>query len=170
LSKLLAQIKRKISVCENDVTVDDDEEEDENSVWMTNVVERYENRPELELFHKMCLAGFCSEYRVLSKSQIPTDGKEGVYELRYGKGHIQRRSRGKLAVIRYPIFSRDNAHEKYYQCLLQLFLPYWKIDQLKPTGFDLYQTFYENGYVKVTPHTSLQAVKSIVDSKGARRV
>jgi hypothetical protein len=101
---------------------------------------------------------------VLSKSQIPKDGKEGVYELKNGKGHIQRRSRGKPAVIRYPRFSQENAPEKYYQCLLQLFLPYWNLKQLKPTGFDLYQAFYENGYVKVKPHTNLQAVKSIVDS------
>ena len=164
LSKPLAQIKKKKSVGENYITVEDDEEEDENSVWMTNIVERYENRPELELFHEMCLAQFCSEYRVLSKSQIPKGGKESVYELKNGKGHIQKRSRGKPAVIRYPRFSRDNAPEKYYQCLLQLFLPYWNFNQLKPVGFDLYQTFYENGCVKVKPHTNLQTVKSIVDS------
>ncbi|XP_062594109.1 uncharacterized protein LOC134255598 [Saccostrea cucullata] len=166
LSKPLAQIKknRQVEIGENDLVADDNDDEEENSVWMTNIVERYENRPELDIFHKMCLAEFCSEYRVLSKSQIPKGKKYGVYELRNGKGNIQKRSRGKPAVIRYPRFHRDNAPEKYYQCLLQLFLPYWNLNQLRPTGFDLYQTFYENGHVRVKPNTNLEKVKSIVDS------
>ncbi|XP_061170933.1 uncharacterized protein LOC133180419 [Saccostrea echinata] len=165
LSKPLAQIKknREIEVDENDLNADDNDEE-EDSMWMTNIVERYENRPELNIFHKMCLAEFCSEYRVLSKSQIPTGKKDGVYELRNGKGYIQKRSRGKPAVIRYPRFHRDNAPEKYYQCLLKLFLPYWNLNQLRPAGFDLYQTFYESGHVRVKPNTNLEKVKSIVDS------
>ncbi|XP_062612709.1 uncharacterized protein LOC134274433 [Saccostrea cucullata] len=169
LSKPLAQIKknRKVEMGENDLITDDSDDEEENSMWMTNIVERYENRPELNLFHKMCLAEFCSEYRVLSKSQIPKGKKDGVYELRNGKGYIQKRSRGKPAVIRYPRFNRENAPEKFYQCLLQLFLPYWNLNQLKPAGFDLYQTFYENGHVRVKPNTNLEKVKSIVDSNHA---
>nr|XP_034309066.1 uncharacterized protein LOC117683597 [Crassostrea gigas]XP_034309067.1 uncharacterized protein LOC117683597 [Crassostrea gigas]XP_034309068.1 uncharacterized protein LOC117683597 [Crassostrea gigas]XP_034309069.1 uncharacterized protein LOC117683597 [Crassostrea gigas] len=131
---------------------------------MTNIVERYENRPQFNPFNEICLAEFCSEYRVLSKSEIPKNKKEGVYELRNGKGYIQKRSRGKPAVIRYPRFNRDNAPEKFYQCRLQLFLPYWNFNQLKPPGFDLYQTFYENGYVKVHSNRDLESVKSIVDS------
>ncbi|XP_061191659.1 uncharacterized protein LOC133199853 [Saccostrea echinata] len=166
LSKPLAEIKKNqdVKIGENDVIADDDDEDEENSIWMTNIVERYENRPELNLFHKMCLAEFCSEYRVLSKSEIPKGKKEGVYELKNAKGYIQKRSRGKPAVIRYPRFNRDNAPEKFYQCHLQLFLPYWNLNQLKPPGFDLYQTFYENGYVKVKPNRNLERVKSIVDS------
>lgn len=154
LSKPLQQItkNKKVKIGENDVIEDNDndgDDDEENSLWMTNIVERYENRPRLNVFHKMCLAEFCSEYRVLSKSEIPKGKKEGVYELRNGKGYIQKRSRGKPAVIRYPRFSRDNAPEKFYQCRLQLFLPYWNLNHMKPPGFDLYQTFYENGYVKV---------------------
>ncbi|XP_062597979.1 uncharacterized protein LOC134259411 [Saccostrea cucullata] len=169
LSKPLAQIKKnkQVEIGEHDLIADDNDDEEENSMWMTNIVERYENRPELNLFHKMCLAEFCSEYRVLSKSQIPKSKKEGVYELRNGKGFIQKRSRGKPAVIRYPRFHRDNAPEKYYQCLLQLFLPHWNLNQLKPAGFDLYQTFYENGHVKVKPNSDLERVKNIVDSNHA---
>lgn len=42
LSKPLAQIKKnqQVEIGENDVIPDDDEE---NSIWMTNIVERYEN-------------------------------------------------------------------------------------------------------------------------------
>lgn len=58
--------------------------------------------------------------------------------------------------------------EKYYQCLLQLFLPYWGINQLKPPGFELYETFYENGHVRIPGKQKLQSVKSIVDMNRLR--
>lgn len=41
------------------------EEDDEDEMWMTNIVERYENRPNKKEFANMCLAQFCSELRVL---------------------------------------------------------------------------------------------------------
>nr|XP_022300726.1 uncharacterized protein LOC111108932 [Crassostrea virginica] len=170
LSKPLAQIKQKNhrktgvhEVTADNASDDDGEDDEDDSMWMTNIVERYENRPELNLFHKMCLAEFCSDYRVLAKSQIPKGEKEGVYELKNGKGFIQKRSRGQPAVIRYPRFNKESAPEKYYQCLLQLFLPYWNLKHLKPPGFDLYQTFFETGHVKIKPNKNLQTVKSIVE-------
>ncbi|XP_065942067.1 uncharacterized protein [Magallana gigas] len=90
LSKPLSQLKRKrrsqSDECEGD--------EDEEDIWMTNIVERYENRPQTDFFNQMCLAVFCSEFRVLAKSQIPQGEKEGVYELQNGKGYIQKRTRG----------------------------------------------------------------------------
>lgn len=58
--------------------------------------------------------------------------------------------------------------EKYYQCQLQLFLPYWGIDQLKPPGYDQYEAFYENGHVRILGKQKLQSVKSIVDTNRAR--
>lgn len=45
---------------------------------MTNIVERYENRPDKHDFETMCLAEFCSEFRVLAKSQIPKTANENV--------------------------------------------------------------------------------------------
>ncbi|XP_078340715.1 uncharacterized protein LOC111117892 [Crassostrea virginica] len=171
LSKPLAQIKQRKSckIGEQKEKSDDDpdgadDDDDEENLWMTNIVERYESRPKLYLFQKMCLAEFCSNYRVLANSQIPKVEKDGVYELRNGKGFVQKRTRGQPAVIRYPRFNKESAPEKYYQCLLQLFLPYWNVKHLKPPGFDLYQTFYETGHVKIKPSENLQAVKSIVES------
>ncbi|XP_052690977.1 uncharacterized protein LOC128168860 [Crassostrea angulata] len=157
LSKPLSQLKRKrrsqSDECEGD--------EDEEDIWMTNIVERYENRPQTDYFIQMCLAEFCSEFRVLAKSQIPQIEKEGVYELRNGKGVIQKRTRGKPAVIRYPRFNAESAPEKYFQSILQLFLPYINQNQLKPPGFDLYESFYNNGFVRVGG--DLQAVKNVVN-------
>ncbi|XP_062602888.1 uncharacterized protein LOC134264626 [Saccostrea cucullata] len=159
LSKPLAQMKRK-SNNENDVDIEDDDD----SIWMTNIVERYESRPDSHSFPEMCLAEFCSEYRVLAKSQIPKGEKETVFELKNGNGYIQKRTRGKPAVIRYPRFNPENAPEKYYQSILQLFLPYVNQDQLKPPGFDLHQTFYENGFVNMKTANKLQSVRNIVEN------
>ena len=81
LTKPLSQITKNKSKC-NDKrkcvgkhTVDDDnindDDDGDDDIWMTNIVERYESRPNLPEFEKMCLAEFCSDYRVIYKSQIP---------------------------------------------------------------------------------------------------
>ncbi|XP_062614313.1 uncharacterized protein LOC134276047 [Saccostrea cucullata] len=165
LTKPLSQLKRKHSLGDDEHDENDDDEED---IWMTNIVERYANRPNKPLFQNMCLAEFCSEFRVLAKSQVPKSLNENVFELQNNKGFIQRRTRTKPAVIRYPRFSAEKMSEKYYQSLLQLFLPYWTEPQLKPPGFDLYETFYENGHVRITGKKSVQSVKSIVDTNRLR--
>nr|XP_034322337.1 uncharacterized protein LOC117688395 [Crassostrea gigas] len=163
LSKPLSLLKKKTPKDQ-----ENDEEDDENDVWMTNIIERYMNRPEKQIFHEMCLANFCSEFRVLAKSQVPKKENENVYELQHNKGYVQRRTRTQHAVIRYPRFNVEKMSEKYYQSLLQLFLPYWTEAQLKPPGFDLYQDFYETGYVKISGRERKQSVKTIVDLNHAR--
>ena len=40
--------------------------------------------------------------------------------------------------------------------------------QLKPPGFDLYETFYEDGYVRLEGKHNAQPVKLIVDVNHAR--
>lgn len=145
----------------------DEDEDDEESVWMTNIIERYENRPDNEKFEEMSLAEFCSQYRVLAKSQVPKGHNKSVYKLQNGKGYIQQRTRSNPAVIRYPRFSSEKAPEKYYQSILQLYLPHRKKEQLKPHGFELYETFYENGYICLFRKRNLQSVKSIVDKNRA---
>eukprot|EP00105_Crassostrea_gigas_P011512 XP_011427210.1 PREDICTED: uncharacterized protein LOC105328139 [Crassostrea gigas] len=164
LTKPLSQIKRTRT------TKDDqnDEEDDDEDIWMTNIVERYENRPNKPLFQTMCLAEFCSEFRVLAKSQVPKTQNENVFELQNSKGFIQKRTRTKPAIIRYPRYDAMKMSGKYYQCLLQLFLPYWGINQLKPRGFDQYETFYDNGHVRIAGQKKLSSVKSIVDTNKAR--
>lgn len=134
---------------------------------MTNIIERYENRPDNEKFEEMSLAEFCSQYIVLAKSQVPKGHNKSVYKLQNGKGYIQQRTRSNSAVIRYPRFSSEKAPEKYYQSILQLYLPHRKGEQLKPHGFELYETFYENGYICLFRKRNLQSVKSIVDKNRA---
>lgn len=58
--------------------------------------------------------------------------------------------------------------EKHYQSLLQLYLPYREMLQLKPPGFDLYRTFYESGYVSLEKSDELESVKKIVDANWAQ--
>ena len=181
LTKPLSQIKRKRStekgkknenVVDDDDNYDDDEDQDDDAdIFMTNVVERYQSRPLESEFEKLCLAEFCSAYRVLAKSQIPK-GKtiETVHQLQNGKGFIQKRSRSNPAIIRYPRFNEVRQPEEYHQSMLQLFLPYWTLSHLKPSGFDLYQTFYELGFVQFKGDESLSRVKTIVDSNHSKFV
>nr|XP_034317094.1 uncharacterized protein LOC117686352 [Crassostrea gigas] len=164
LTKPLSQIKR----IQKSRKTDEIEEDDDEDIWMTNIVDRYESRPNEPLFQNMCLAEFCSEFRVLAKSQVPKTKNENVFELQNSKGFIQKRTRAKPAIVRYPRFDAKKMPEKYYQCQLQLFLPYWRINQLKPPGYDQYEAFYENGHVRILGKQKLQSVKSIVDTNRAR--
>lgn len=76
LSKPLSVLKKKAP---KKVQIIDEEDDDENEVWMTNIVERYMNRPDKPMFHEMCLADFCSRFRVLAKSQVPKKENENVF-------------------------------------------------------------------------------------------
>lgn len=163
MTKPLSQMKK---TCYDEETTEDGDDDDE--IWMTNIVERYENRPNNSDFNNMCLAEFCSNYRVLAKSQVPKGKNENVFELQNSKGFVQKRTRTKEAVVRYPRFNAEKTSEKYYQSQLQLFLPYRNQTQLKPKGFEMYQSFYENGYVKLHDKRYLQSVKDIVLSNHAR--
>lgn len=77
LSKPLSQLTKKKGNDHEARDYDsDNQEEEEDDIWMTNIVERYQQRPACDPFPNMCLATFCSEYRVLSKSQIPKTKKK----------------------------------------------------------------------------------------------
>lgn len=116
----------------------------------------------------MCLAEFCSNYRVLAKSQVPKGPNVNVFELQNSKGFVQKRTRTKEAVVRYPRFNTEKTSEKYYQSRLQLFLPYRNQMQLKPEGFEMYKSFYESGFVKLHDKRCVQSVKNIVESNHTR--
>ena len=165
LSKPLSMLsKEKNNAVEEDENANDDEED----VWMNNVVDCYQARPVCEPFPCMSLATFCSEYRVLSKSQIPQGKREGVYELQNNMGFVQKRTKTSPAIIRYPRFSSEKHAEKHFHSLLQLYLPYRNMHQLKPPNFDLYQSFYENGHVTLEGTDNLTSVKHIVDANYAQ--
>ena len=101
----------------------------EQDMWMTSHVDRYKARPEDSVFNEMCLATFVSQYRVLAKTEKATD------KIKLGKdlGFVRKRTRTQPAVVRYARFKPDNDSEKYFQSILQLFLPYRLDVDLKPT-------------------------------------
>lgn len=45
----------------------DEDGEDDDEIWMINVVERYENRFSINEFNNICLVEFCFDYRVFVK-------------------------------------------------------------------------------------------------------
>ena len=78
-------------------------------------------------------------------------------------GYVQKRSRTDPAVVRYARFSVTKNPEKYYQSILQLFLPYRTDVQLKPVPYQSFQDFYQSGSVKYDKD-NLQTVKVIVNT------
>ncbi|XP_046348179.2 uncharacterized protein LOC124128768 [Haliotis rufescens] len=139
---------------------------DEDEMWMTSIVDRYKSRPKGDEFNNMCLATFCSEYRVVSKSEVTrvSDAKRHspLVTLQNGLGHVKKRTRTDAAVIRYARFSRTKDPEKYYHSMLQLFLPYTFDTQLKPDAFNSYEDFYRTGAVQIA-NCPVETVKEIVD-------
>ncbi|XP_063442041.1 uncharacterized protein LOC134722357 [Mytilus trossulus] len=141
----------------------EDEDEDENSTWMNNIVDRYKGRPHIDIFIKLCLARFTSEYSVILESQLPQKiNKDTTFKLDGSLGYIRKRTRTSPAVIKYPRFSPENSPEKYYQSILQLYLPYRYDEQLKPLLFQTYENFFTCGRVKFQGDNTLSSVKEIV--------
>ncbi|XP_071176421.1 uncharacterized protein [Mytilus edulis] len=137
----------------------------DNNIWMPSLYDRYKARPAEIVFEKVCYASFCSQYYVLSASQIPKNPeKSQVFKLQNDLGSIKKRSRTDSAVIKYPRFSSEKFPELYFQSNLQLFLPHRTEGQLKPLQFKTYEEMYLNGAVLIPPETELQNVKSIVDA------
>ncbi|XP_006822000.1 uncharacterized protein LOC102807333, partial [Saccoglossus kowalevskii] len=143
---------------------------DEEDIWMTSIVDRYKARPDGQDFDSLCLAAFCSEYRILSTfemSNVNNDKRRNpAVTLKKDLGHMQKRSRSEPAVVRYARFSVTKNPEKYYQSILQLFLPYRIDKQLKPVGFEFFENFYHDGAVKLG-NAPLEKVKLIVDRNRA---
>jgi len=44
--------------------------DDSSDIWMTSLLDKYKGRPNTDEFEYICLATFCSEYRVLASSQV----------------------------------------------------------------------------------------------------
>ena len=107
---------------------------DSLNVWMTSFVDKYRARPETPEFESMCLADFASHYRVVYGKQ-KKDGKQEEdgkrVRLLNDMGMIQKRMRGKPAIIRYARFSEKKDPENYYSRLLKLYLPHHSESSLK---------------------------------------
>ena len=59
------------------------------------------------------------------------------------RGYIQKRSRGKPAIIRFPRFSEKKEPEKFYCRLLKLYLPHRSNDDLKTEQYPTYEQYYK---------------------------
>ncbi|XP_071150816.1 uncharacterized protein [Mytilus edulis] len=137
----------------------------DNDIWMLSLYDRYKARPVDIVFENVCYASFCSEFRVLSPSQIPQHPvKCQVYNLQHEYGCIQKRSRTDSAVIKYPRFSQEKYPELHFHANLQLFLPHRLESQLKPMKFKTYEEMFMNGFVIIPPAKQPVSVKSIVDT------
>lgn len=109
---------------------------DAEEVWMSGLPQKYAQRPETPEFEGMCLAEFASEYRTLYGQQ--TKGKHAI-PLLNDKGHVQKRTVGKPAIIGFPRFSEKKKTEKYYGRLLKLYFAHRSNDDLKNEQYPTYE-------------------------------
>ncbi|KAI2646116.1 OVARIAN TUMOR DOMAIN-containing deubiquitinating enzyme 10 [Labeo rohita] len=112
-------------------------------IWMTSFVDRYKSRPNQSVFEDMCLATLASEYRIAYNGTSSAN----KIKLNCNFGFILKRTRAQPAIVCFARFSVTKSPEKFYQSLLQLFLPYRVDSQLKPVGFNHFQQFYREGKV-----------------------
>ena len=153
-----ARLSKPLSQLRKSAETDGDSED----VWMTSRNDRYKARPkEMETISQ---AEFASQYRVLPR-KISQKQKQNpnVFALQNNLGYVQKRTRGKNAVIRFAKFSKTKDSEKFHESLLKLYLPHRHDAQLKPSRYASFEDFYENGSVKLTPRSRARKVKDIVD-------
>nr|XP_054593309.1 uncharacterized protein LOC107395497 [Nothobranchius furzeri] len=130
-----------------------------NQIWMTNITDRYKSRPKSSEFMDMCIATFASEYRNVPNSE---KSRPEVVSLLNNNGCVRKRTRTNVAVVRNARFSKEQDPEKHYQSQLQLFLPYYTENQLKPSQFTTFQEFYETGSI-TNSSKNIQSVKDVVE-------
>ena len=120
---------------------------DNQNIWMTSIHKTYYARRDHSTFNDMCLAEFCSKFRILSKSQNQKSTvKLSVYQLKNDLGSIRKRKPGKAAVIRYPMFNSEKNSEEYHLTLAQLYLPHRSQITLPPDTED-FESYIKNGTI-----------------------
>ncbi|CAI5637808.1 unnamed protein product, partial [Oreochromis niloticus] len=115
-------------------------------------------KPETPEYEEMSLADFAALCRLVSG---PNEGKD-VLPLLNQLGFVQRRKNDKPAIIRYYHCSQEKDPEQYYGRLLRLYLPHRSEQELKPQGFQTYQSFYNSGCVRLPCSDHSESVKRVV--------
>ncbi|KAJ4946408.1 hypothetical protein JOQ06_024075 [Pogonophryne albipinna] len=77
-------------------------------------------------------------------------------------GFVQRRTKGKPAVIKYRRFSQEKFPEEFHGTLLKLYLPYRSESQLKSINFPTYKSFHDYAGVQLPGSQYPEAVSQIV--------
>uniref|UniRef100_A0A669CYJ6 ATP-dependent DNA helicase n=1 Tax=Oreochromis niloticus TaxID=8128 RepID=A0A669CYJ6_ORENI len=131
---------------------------DSRIIWMTSLSDKYKCRPETPEYEEMSLADFAALCRLVSG---PNEGKD-VLPLLNQLGFVQMRKNDKPAIIRYYHCSQEKDPEQYYGRLLRLYLPHRSEQELKPQGFQTYQSFYNSGFVRLPCSDHSESVKRVV--------
>ena len=137
-------------------------DDDDDDIWMTNLTEKYQARPNGRDFDDMCFAQFASEFRIV----YGQTNSQNAYKLKDNLGIIQRRCTQSHAVIRYARHSITAKPEQYYQCQLKAYLPWRYQCQLKPAGYATYEEFHDTGAVKLSDKPEI--IKIIVSENRSR--
>ena len=102
-----------------------------DQVWMQSLYDKYTSRPGEKEFETMCYAQYVSEFRFIG-NQKTSNKNPNVYSLPQNLGKIQRRTKGKEAVIRFMKCSPTKEPERYFMTMIKLYLPHRNKVHLKP--------------------------------------
>lgn len=128
-------------------------------------MKKYKARPATAEFEGMCMVDFASKYRIVYGRY---KHGENVILLQNEMGFIQKRSKGKDAVITYARFLEKKDPEKYYGMLLKVFVPFRSECQFNIPPFNSYQCFYSNAGISMTGSESVTPACKIVKDNRSR--
>ena len=115
-------------------------------LWMNGLPDKYQCRPETPDFAAICLADFVSTCRIVYGKQAKGPN---VLPLLNEMGFVQRRTKGKPAVIKYRCFSQEKNPEEFHGTLLKLYVPYRSETELKTRHYPTYQSFHDHARVLI---------------------
>ena len=129
---------------------------DEN-IYMSNLADKYFDRPKEPEFDNICMADFGSEYEIVSINKNIKDPKTPIKRLQTLNFAVKKRC-NRNAIIRYPYFNREDDRENYFENLLSLYLPIRSRRGLKKP----YELFYQIGEIFDTRQQCIRKVKDTV--------
>ena len=147
----ICRLSRPLKALQNDKS--------DTSLWMTNLLDRYKQRPTTPQFTNMSLAHFASNYEIITSAKAMKN-MSSFDKLLDGTAAL--RKRRKTAVIRFRKFHPEKFPEKHYASLLCLYLPHRGI--LLPPQYSSYAEYYSKGTIALAGNKQLP-VSSIVKSE-----
>ncbi|KAJ7991349.1 hypothetical protein DPEC_G00282880 [Dallia pectoralis] len=119
---------------------------DSENVWMTGIPEKYRARPQTPEFDHVSGRVCITLQDCLRQGNRRLQAFQAILN---NMEMIQKRTRGKDAIIRYARFSEKKDPENFYGRLLKLYVPHRSESSLKTEMFPTHHEFYKDACVRL---------------------